>query len=69
MDSMRLTKGLLESFISKRISSIIFKKAGIKLDITINELDVKVLDGDAVIRLDARADGKLEDILEALNKM
>ena len=69
MDSMRLTKGLLESFVSKRISSIIFKKAGIKLDITINELDVKVLDGDAVIRLDARADGKLEDILEALNKM
>lgn len=51
MDEMKikLSTRLMRGFVSKLIAKAIYKKTGYKVDIRLNELDVKVIDGEANI--------------------
>jgi hypothetical protein len=49
MDEMKLklSTKLMRGFVSKLLARAIYKKTGYKVDIHINDLDVKVIDGEA----------------------
>lgn len=49
MDEMKikLSTRLMRGFVSKLLAKMIYKKTGYKVNIQINELDVKVIDGEA----------------------
>lgn len=49
MDEMKLklSTKLMRGFVSKLIARMIYKKTGYKVDIHINDLDIKVIDGEA----------------------
>ena len=51
MDEMKikLSTRLMRGFVSKLIAKMVYKKTGYKVDIHINDLDVKVIDGEANI--------------------
>ena len=51
MDEMKikLSTKLMRGFVSKLIAKMIYKKTGYKVNIHINDLDVKVIDGEANI--------------------
>lgn len=46
---IKLSTKLMRGFVSKLIARMIYKKTGYKVDIHINDLDVKVIDGEANI--------------------
>lgn len=49
MDEMKikLSTKLMRGFVSKLLARMIYKKTGYKVDIHVNDLDVKVIDGEA----------------------
>lgn len=51
MDEMklRLSTRFMRNLVSKLIAKAIYKKFGYKIDIQLNELDIKVIDGEANI--------------------
>lgn len=51
MDEMKikLSTKLMRGFVSKLLAKMIYKKTGYKVNIHINDLDVKVIDGEAKI--------------------
>jgi hypothetical protein len=61
MDEMKikLSTKLMRGLVSKLLAKAIYKKTGYKVDIHINELDVKVIDGEANIAVNL--EGKINN--------
>ena len=63
MDEMRikLSTSFMRGIVSKLIARSIYKKYGYKVNIKLEDLDVWVIDGDAMVKLNVEANLKSED--------
>lgn len=57
MDEMKLklSTRFMRNIAAKLIARMVYKKTGYKIDIRLNELDVRVIDGDAYISTNVEA--------------
>ena len=57
MDEMRvkLSTNFMRKIVSKLISRVIYKKFGCKVNIQLNDLDVRVIDGDTTVKVNMEA--------------
>ena len=57
MDEMklRLNSRFMRNIVSKLITKIIYKKLGYKINIQLNDLDIRVIDGEAHIATNVEA--------------
>ena len=57
MDEMklRLNSRFMRNIVSKLITKIIYKKLGYKINIQLNDLDIRVIDGEAHISTNVEA--------------
>ena len=52
---IRLNSRFMRSIVSKLITKIIYKKLGYKINIQLNDLDIRVIDGEAHISTNVEA--------------
>lgn len=53
MDKLEIKSAFMRNLITKAISKMIQKKLGYKINIQLNDLDVKVIEGEAHLHVDA----------------
>lgn len=53
MDELKLKSTFMKTMLTKLLSKAIQKKYGYKIDILLNDLDVKIVDGEAHLHVDA----------------
>ena len=46
---LKLSTKFMRNIVSKLISKMIYKKTGYKVDVYLNDLDIKVIDGDTAV--------------------
>lgn len=55
MDEMKIKSSLMRGMLSKMISNLVFNKLGCKIGVQLEDIDVKIIDGQAHIHLDTNA--------------
>ena len=71
MDEMKvkLSTRLMRGFVSKLIAKAIYKKTGYRVDIRLNELDVKVIDGEANIATNVEVKINNEEFMKIIKSI
>ena len=71
MDEMKikLSTKLMRGFVSKLLARMIYKKTGYKVDIHINELDIKVIDGEANVAANLEAKINNDEFLKIIKSI
>jgi hypothetical protein len=71
MDEMRvkLSSKFMRNIVSKLMAKMIYKKFGYKVDIRLDELDVKVIDGDTTVKLNVEARLKNEEFTKIMKSI
>lgn len=55
MDELKISSKFMRGIVSKVVSKLLYKKLGYKIDIQLNDLQVRVVDGTANVHIDADA--------------
>lgn len=66
---LKLSTKLMRSIVAKLIQRSIRKKYGCKVDIQLKELDVKVIDGDATVKVNAEATMDNSEFMKIVKKV
>ena len=67
MDEMRIRSKFARGLCSKLLRTIIKKKTGCEIDISLNNLVVKVINGRTKAHLDLEAELEKKDLIKLLN--
>lgn len=68
MDTMILESKLMRGFISKLMKKAIKKNVGCETDITINEINAKIVEGEASVHISIDAKMSKEELMKLLAK-
>ena len=69
MDELKIKSSLIRNLITKLISKTLEKKLGYKVNIQLNDLDVKVVDGDAHLHLDVNLDMDNQEFMKIVKSI
>lgn len=71
MDEMKLklSSGLMKGFVSKMISKIVYKQIGCHVDIYLNDIQIKIIDGKASIHADIDGEMENEDFVKLIKSI
>lgn len=69
MDEMNIMSAFTTSIISKIIKRQLRKKLGCDISIQLNEMRVSVIDGKALVHLDANAQIEKDELVKALKSI
>ena len=71
MDEMnvKLSTKIMRNMVAKLLSKTIFNKTGYKLDISLNEIEVRTKDGKIYLHINADAESNSEELLKVVKSI
>lgn len=64
-----LTTKFMRGLVAKLIKKTIYKKYGCKVDIQLNDLDIKIKDGDTTIQTNVEVKMNSEEFMQVMKKL
>ena len=69
MDELRVSSKFMRGIITKMVSKMIYKKLGYKVNIELNGIEVKVIDGMAHLHLDVDAEINKDELMKVIKSV
>lgn len=66
---LTLTTKFMRGLVAKLIKKAIYKKYGCKIDIQLNDLDIKIKDGDTTIQTNVEVKMNSEEFMQLMKKL
>ena len=66
---LTLTTKFMRGLVAKLVKKAIYKKYGCKVDIQLNDLDIKIKDGDTTIQTNVEVKMNSEEFMQLMNKL